>query len=183
MGKGANLLNINGILGNLSDEIQITDYWYKWDCTSSDGHLTIPSGTNYSYSSNGLRVVNRSSGTSSGTFDITLPDDCEVEFTMSYENIFRLLLQVGGFSSYWSANDNKLRLVDNNDPNAWANRTEINMSTFPTEATFIIKNQNNIGSIFYNTQVIGSKNLLNNNKILSFEINSNFFNLDPYFFS
>ena len=156
-----------------SDEIQITDYWYIWDCTSSDGHLTIPSGTNYSYSSNGLRVVNRSSGTSSGTFDITLPDDCEVEFTMSYENIFRILLNIGGFGGYWSANDNKLRLVDNNDPNAWNNRTEINMSSFPLSATFIMKNQNNVGSLIYNNQVIGSKNLLGNNKSLSFEINTN----------
>lgn len=47
------------------------------------------------------------------------------------------------------------------------------MNTFPTSATFIMKNQNNVGSLIYNNQVIGSKNLLGNNKSLSFEINSN----------
>lgn len=97
---------------------------------------------------------------SSATCDITFPTNCELECTMKYHNIYKLLPQINGFNGYSSQdNENVLVLRDSSDPNAWNNRTTIN-NTHLNDGINIIQTNNNVGRIIVNDTVLGTKNLL-----------------------
>lgn len=152
----------------LHEIYSIEDCIYYWDCTSNDGHWTIPSG--YSFDANGI-TMNQASN--DAVCDITFPKNCIMECTMKYYSVYKFLPQMSAFNVYSSQdNENTLVLRDASDPNAWNNRTVI-QNTHLEDGLNSIQINNDVGSVIVNGAVLGTKNLITSTQQLLLRPNTN----------